>query len=639
MSQILSELNDSQKSAVLNLSGPMIIVAGPGSGKTKTLTHRIAYLLESGIEPEKILGLTFTNKAADEMRRRVSDLVPSFFSIKKNESGLFLGTFHRLAVMILRREAGHIGFSQNFSIYDEDESLSVMKEAVLGLNQNNDSPNDLLRKISFLKNRGDLMFGETAVVPEKILNYFESYQKILKQRSAFDFDDLLLKVVELFKKNPAILEKYQLKWQHVMVDEYQDTNKPQYLLIKMLSEKHRNLCVIGDDWQSIYGFRAADFKNILRFEKDWVDAKIFFLEQNYRSTQNIVAASQAMISKNIFRTEKNLFTKNPQGDLVFVIRFGDGFEEARWIRENISEELRNGAKLSDFAILFRTNLQSRIFEETFLKSGIQYQLVGGFKFYKRREIQDLQSYLQLIFNPDDFLAFKRASGVPRRGIGEKTLAALAKGEDVASNKVKEFKRLILTSREIVKELKPSEFLFWLCKEIKYQTHLEQEGETGKERWENVLELIGAAKAFDTEESPRGLERFLENIKLLQDADSYEKSSNRLTLMTLHSAKGLEFPVVFIVGLEEGILPHERSLKSQEELEEERRLLYVGMTRARKKLFLSFANTRFIKGEFCDRPGSRFLDDLPTENISFIEQDLPTGGQGFGFGEDRTIYLD
>ncbi len=658
-------LNEVQKRAALNISGPSIIVAGPGSGKTKTLTHRIAYLIESGVRPEKILGLTFTNKAAQEMKRRVESLLHPHTSggagvNGSRKPGSFLGTFHKLAVLILRQEAPRLGFSRGFSIYDESESLSLMKEVVGSLNFKNDSPQDVLRKISFLKNRGDFMFvgNETNPrdaggfseasgfsVPEKIRIYFDEYQKLLKQRSAFDFDDLILKIVELFRKNPEVLEKYQARWSHVLVDEYQDTNKPQYVLIRLLCEKHRNLCVIGDDWQSIYRFRAADFKNVLRFEKDWPEAKIFFLEENYRSTKNIVSASQAVIMKNVFRTDKNLFTQNPWGDLVGVTQFLDGVEEANWIKEKILEALRQGEKLSDFAVLFRTNVQSRVFEEMFLEAGIQYQLIGGFKFYKRREIQDIQSYLQLTLNPDDFLALKRAVGVPRRGIGEKTLERLRFGEKTTSSaspladglrgtskKLDEFLKLMAKTRELAKKLKPSEFLQWLCKEIKYRDYLELEGDVGKERWENIMELIGVAGTFDLEAPPFGLERLVENIKLLQDTDDYEKNSNKLTLMTLHSAKGLEFPTVFVVGLEDGILPHERSLANQEDLEEERRLLYVGMTRAKEKLFLSFAKTRFIKGNFQDNPPSRFIDDLPGENINFIDQ-APD------FGHGRTIYLD
>ena len=641
MENSLVGLNQTQKVAVLSVSGPSIIVAGPGSGKTKTLTHKIAYLIETGVAPEKILGLTFTNKAAQEMERRVTNLLQG-----PQKSGLFLGTFHKLAVKILRQEAPRLGFSRGFSIYDETESLSLMKEVVGSLDYKNDSPQDVLKKISFLKNRGDFMSAKSEPgsfsVPEKIRVYFDEYQKLLKLRSAFDFDDLILKVVELFQKNPKVLEKYQTRWNHVLVDEYQDTNKPQYVLVRLLSEKHRNLCVIGDDWQSIYRFRAADFKNVLRFEKDWPEAKIFFLEENYRSTKNIVSASQAVIMKNVFRTDKNLFTKNPKGDLVSVIQFLDGIEEADWIKEKILEGLKQGQRLSDFAVLFRTNVQSRVFEEIFLEAGIQYQLIGGFKFYKRKEIQDIQSYLQLILNPDDFLAFKRAVSSPRRGIGEKTLETLKSGEKTsnpaplklrgAGKKLDEFNLLIIQARELAGKLKPSELLSWLVREIKYQDYLELEGEVGKERWENILELIGVAKTFDLEALPHGLEKLVENIKLLQDTDDYEKNSNKLTLMTLHSAKGLEFPVVFIVGLEDGVLPHERSLNNQEDLEEERRLLYVGMTRAKEKLFLSFAKTRFLKGEFQDRPASRFIDDLPGENINFIDQ-APD------FGSGRTIYLD
>ena len=331
-----------------------------------------------------------------------------------------------------------------------------MKEVVGSLNQKNDSAADVLKKISFLKNRGDFLSGGV-IGSERLQAYFEEYQKLLRQRNAFDFDDLILKTVELFQENQKILEKYQSRWRYILVDEYQDTNKPQYLLIKLLAQKHRNLCVIGDDWQSIYRFRAADFTNVLRFEKDWPDAKIFFLEENYRSTENIVLASQQMILKNIFRTDKNLFTKNPKGDLVCVIQFSDGVEEARWIKEKILLEMSQGRRLNDFAILFRTNVQSRVFEEMFLESGMAYQLIGGFKFYKRREVQDLQSYLQLILNPDDFSAFQRAVAAPKRGIGEKTLLALKSGVNLKNQKLDDFFKLVEKARVLSKKLKPSEF--------------------------------------------------------------------------------------------------------------------------------------------------------------------------------------
>lgn len=633
MSKIFSDLNQAQIEAVKNINGPMMIVAGPGSGKTKTLTHKIAFLLESGVAPEKILGLTFTNKAAEEMRRRVAILVKPELAAK-----IFLGTFHRLGVLILRQESWRLGFGRSFSIYDEDESLEAMKQALKNLGQGKDEPQAILKKFSFWRNRQEISFVKPSL-PENIFLPAQEYLKILKERQAFDFDDLLEKPLEIFHSFPEALQKFQKTWDYILVDEYQDTNAPQYDLVNLLAHHHRNLCVIGDDWQSIYRFRAADFKNVLRFEKDWPDAKVFFLEENYRSTKNIVSASQELIKKNVFRTEKNLFTNNPLGKPVSLIQFLDGREEAIWVRDRILAELRSGRKSSEFAILFRTNVQSRIFEELFLESGLVYQLVGGFRFYKRREILDLQSYLQVIFNPKDFLAFSRAAQSPRRGIGVKALADWVVIQKKISPKLKVFCDFLEKARQEINQRKASDFLSWLLEKINYREFLLQEGEIGEERWENVQELVGICRSFDLEAPPFGLEKFLESLKLVQSADEPQDFRPKISLMTIHSAKGLEFPFVFVVGLEDGILPHDRSMRSEEDLEEERRLLYVAMTRAKEELFLSFAKTRFLRGDFSDRPPSRFLSDLPMSEINFVDQAFGShDGRETDFG-DEIIYLD
>ncbi|MEW5805474.1 MAG: UvrD-helicase domain-containing protein [Patescibacteria group bacterium] len=634
--KILESLNLQQRAAVLNLSGPMMIIAGPGSGKTKTLTHRIAYLISRGVKPEKILGLTFTNKAALEMKKRVFNLLD--LSQDKQVRPPFLGTFHKLGVEILRKQARLLGFSSGFSIYDQTDSLLIMKQVLKNLGFN-DSPAKILARVSFLKNRGDFLDPEeTENIPEKIKLCFEEYEKLLKQRNAFDFDNLVLKVVELFKNQPQILSKYQSKWDQILVDEYQDTNKPQYLLIKLLAQKHQNLCVIGDDWQSVYSFRAADFRNVLRFEKDWPKAKVFFLEQNYRSTKTIVSASQELISKNVFRTEKRLFTENQDGELIFLAKFADELEEALWVKEKVLEKLNQGCSLAEMAILFRTNVQSRIFEEVFLQQGLPYQLIGAFKFYKRKEIQDLISYLQAILNPKDFVALERIINVPKRGIGKVSLAKLRQaGFDPKSlnhSEINNFFSLLNQLRQSAKKQPPSAVLKTLLKKIGYENYI-LNLDNSEERWENVLEFINAAKNFDLETPPKGLEMFLENIRLLQEADSYEAEAEKITLMTLHSAKGLEFSLVFIVGLEQGLLPHERSLYNQEDLEEERRLFYVGMTRSKKELYLSWAKIRFVRGDYQNNQPSQFLEDLPGDQINYVDQTGLEANNGF----DELIYLD
>ncbi len=628
----LAGLNEQQKAAVRQTDGPILIIAGAGSGKTKTLTHKVAHLINLGVAPSQIITLTFTNKAAQEMQERIVKLLAKTDRVSASDqqaTGMFIGTFHRFCLALLRREARLIGYRPGFSIYDETDSLTVMKQAVENLNQASEKPESLLRKISFLKNRGDLLDNENNL-PVNLLPYYQEYERLLSEKNALDFDNLILKAVKLLEQEPRVLAKYQTRFRYFLVDEYQDTNQPQYRLLKLLASKQRNLCVVGDDWQSIYAFRSADFRILLNFERDWPDAKIFFLEQNYRSTQNILDASHAVISRNVFRTEKKLFTANPLGKPVSVLSFIDEQQEAAWVKEQVQAKLAQQS-LAEIAILFRTNVQSRVFEESFLQAGIAYQLIGGFKFYRRKEIQDVLAYLRYLINPADTLSLERIINLPSRGLGLAAVRELAannwnltiinetKLSPTAKTGLKKFSALIKDCQREASQRQTSELIKYLLNKTEYRNYLKPETELGQERWENVQELIAASKTFDKETPPQGLELFLQNIQLLQDSDSYESSANKITLMTLHSAKGLEFNTVFITGLEEGLLPHRRALNQTDQLEEERRLMYVGMTRAKQELFLTLAQTRYLHGDLQQNPISRFVSDIPQELIQYSEQ--------------------
>jgi len=637
---ILVGLTPVQKQAVLATQGPVLIIAGAGSGKTKTLTHRLAYLLSQGVDPHSLVALTFTNKASQEMARRVHTLLAD--AAKKPPASRqmpFIGTFHSLAARILRKEVKVLGWSPDFIIYDEDDRLAaikdVMKEA--GIAKEKLNPEVAAALISRLKNE---MLGPESLTEEKtefsqlLAFVFQRYESFLLRQNALDFDDLLLKVLAVFKKNQMALAKYQTKIKYLLVDEYQDTNRPQYELVKLLAEKHRNLCVVGDDWQAIYRFRGADFRNILNFQKDWPDAKVFFLEENFRSTQNILDAAHEIISKNHFRTEKHLYTKNEKGAPIFLTRLRNEFEEAEYVAEKILEKTSAGRPLSDFCILFRTNAQSRALEEAFIVREIPYQLIGGYKFYKRKEIQDIVSYLRLIYNQDDILSLKRIINVPPRGVGKITLEKILSGALAINNsKVSHFFDLIKKGRRLAARSSVTGLIKWLLAEIKYKEYLNPETEEGSWRWENVGELLGLARSFDELKPPQGLAEFLQAVALLQEADEYEPTKNKATMMTLHLAKGLEFPIVFIVGCEEKILPHEKSLSDPEGMEEERRLAYVGMTRAKKEVYLTFVHHRLRQGEFEKNLPSRFLTDIPESLMLFIDQEISESD-----GSEGTIEL-
>ena len=629
MSNILDSLNKEQKEAVTTINGPVLIIAGAGSGKTKALTHRIAYLIEQGISPENILALTFTNKAAGEMKNRVQKLLGE----NKNMS-VFLGTFHSFAAKILRREIDNLGYGKNFVIYDVSDVLSLLKEIIAELSLDSDQfkANGIYSAISRQKNE----LVNAAIYSQKAGNFrekitakiFEKYEARLKEANALDFDDLLLLLVKILKDNPAILEKYQNQFKYILVDEYQDTNHAQYTLLKMLAQTHKNICVVGDDWQSIYLFRGSDFRNMLNFEKDYPGTKIIFLEENYRSSQNVLDAAHAVIEKNVFKTEKKLWTERGEGEKIKIIQTNNEVEEGFFVTEEIKKMLRKNPEiardLNDFVILYRTNAQSRAIEEAVIRAGWPYRMVGAIKFYERREVKDIIAYLRFIQNEKDLISLKRIINVPPRGIGKTTLNQILLAEYILAFKHTKFENFLTLISEIKKESankKVSELIKFLLEKIDYKTYCLDGTEEGESRWENILELITVATKFDILETEEGLSSFLEEITLTTSADDISEENGTLNLMTLHSAKGLEFPVVFIIGAEEGLLPHSRSMFEQTQMEEERRLTYVGITRAKEKAYFVFTRRRTIYGKSEPALPSRFLGDIPIRLVEFEEYEF------------------
>ncbi|MBI3046220.1 MAG: UvrD-helicase domain-containing protein [Candidatus Harrisonbacteria bacterium] len=591
-------LNDIQRRAATHNGGPLLIAAGAGSGKTRTLTSRLIHLLESGIQPENIIAITFTNKAAKEMRSRVA-------SHKSLAISPFIGTFHSLGVQILKSEAKLVWRTPHFTIFDEDDSLSLVKKILADLNLSKDrfNPLAILAQISRIKN--ELLNGEEGLGAgshyEKIsLSVFKKYEDALQKSNAFDFDDLIEKPVKIFRNNPEILEKYQKRWLHILVDEFQDVNTSQYILIKLLAQKHRNLFVIGDDAQSIYAFRGSDFRNFLNFEKDWANAAIIKLEENYRSTQNIIRAASELIKNNKFQKPKDLWTKNPEGDLIRLFAFPNNEEEARGTAEKISELLKNGESIKEIAILYRTNAQSRAIEQMLIQNQIPYEIFGGLKFYARKEIKDIIAGLRYAFNPKDAASIER----------------LTKNFPKSKNEV-----LIRELPRLSGELSIVELITFFLENTDYLEYLEKHFKNPDERRENIKELINFASNF------KNAQEFLEQVALVSSLDGRPKrEENAVKLMTIHLAKGLEFNNVFIVGANDGLLPHERSLMKNDDLEEERRLMYVAMTRAKQNLHISFY----------DLP-SRFLGELPPELIEF-KQVTSYGSQTKDWN-DETIYLE
>lgn len=657
---MLRDLNAKQREAVQKTEGPVLIIAGPGSGKTKTLTHRIVYLIrEKGVRPENILAVTFTNKAASEMRARVGALMDSsnktgqpqgsfndpFTSYFKNPALPLIGTFHSLCVRILREDAASLGLNRDFVIYDSDDQLGIVKGVMKDMNLSVEqmTPRSVHGAISDAKNKlqtpEQLMNMADSFFLESAAKVYAVYQKRLLECGALDFDDLIMQTTLLFTANPAVLGKYQDRFHFVMVDEYQDTNHAQYKLVDMLSKKHRNLCVVGDDWQSIYRWRGADIQNILDFEKNYPEAKTVLLEQNYRSTQNILDASYAVIAKNRNRKEKKLWTENKGGNQVTVYEAANEKGEAEFIIGEIAKLNRGigcGEKvnLNDVAILYRTNAQSRSIEEAFLQFQVPYKIVGGTKFYARREIKDVLAYLRFIQNPSDIASLERIINIPARKIGKATLDKVVKemrnsgkdfveamtiyeGKELVKDKLAKLRAFADNLKDMhgqLTELTAEKFLEYVLEKIDYEGYIKDGTEEGESRWENVRELFSAMERYKDMPAEEGVRAFLEDVTLVSDVDDWDGTSEAVTLMTLHAAKGLEFAAVFMIGMEEGLLPHGRSLSDNSEMEEERRLCYVGMTRAKRYLFLTCARTRRIFGSVQSNSESRFIGDLPAQLV-------------------------
>ena len=636
MTEILEGLNPAQQDAVQTMSGPVLILAGAGSGKTKTLTHRIANLIANGVLPSEILALTFTNKAAREMRERLAKILghENSFSFMP-----WMGTFHSICVKMLRIEAENVGLDKSFVIYDTDDRLALIKRAMkeLQISDKSVKPKAAEAAISKAKNDGkspDEMLAD-AYYPnqQQIARVYERYEDMRQKANAVDFDDLLLYVARLLKVREDIREKWQNRFKHILIDEYQDTNHIQYQIVKLLVNEERDICCVGDDWQSIYSWRGADFTNILNFERDFPGAKVIKLEQNYRSTQNILDAAQKVITKNTQRSDKTLFTEAGKGAPITIQQARDEQDEAKWVASTIRKMRRS---LSDFAVLYRTNAQSQAFERAFMDYRLPYKLVGGVRFYDRKEIRDIVAYLHLIVNPRDIISLTRVINVPARGIGEKSVQKILEGDlegltAKTRGAYEKFVDILAGLREQnAAGVGPAEIVEDLLRKIDYRGYL-NDGDKLKaeERNENLTALVGEAGTYQT------LDEFLADAALMSSSDE-DAGKDAVTLMTLHAAKGLEFPVVFLVGLEEGLLPHVRSMdESVEDVEEERRLAYVGMTRAMQELFLSYANSRFMFGGRNYNFPSRFLQDLGY-NPYGGRSGLTDFGDDFGtddFGED------
>ena len=646
MDSILDSLNPQQQEAVLQTEGPVLILAGAGSGKTRVLTHRIAYLIEEQeVNPWNIMAITFTNKAAGEMRERVDKIVGY------GSESVWVSTFHSSCVRILRRHIDRIGYTGNFTIYDTDDQKSVMKDICRRLqidtkvykerallNAISRAKDELMGPDEFLRNSsGDIH-------EQRIAKVYREYQEQLHKNNALDFDDLIMKTVELFRACPDVLDQYQERFRYIMVDEYQDTNTAQFQLISLLAAKYRNLCVVGDDDQSIYKFRGANIGNILGFERVFEEAVVIRLEQNYRSTKNILLAANEVIRNNMERKKKTLWTENKEGSLVHFKQFLNGYEEAEYVAGKISKDVRTGkCNYSDCAILYRTNAQSRMFEEKFLMANIPYKIVGGINFYARKEIKDLLAYLKTVDNAVDDLAVRRIINIPKRGIGATSIVrveehaqkrglsfydALREADEIekigrAASKIAPFVTFIQSLRSKVGYISVSDLLDEIIEETGYVKELEAEDtDEARARIENIDELISKVVAYEEDTQHPTLSGFLEEVALVADIDTVDENQDRVLLMTLHSAKGLEFPYVYMTGMEDGIFPSYMTISAADpgELEEERRLCYVGITRAMQELTLTSAQMRMIRGENQFNKVSRFVREIPRELVD-IDRDI------------------
>ena len=661
--EILDRLNPPQREAVSHLTGPLLILAGAGSGKTRVLAHRVAYLVATSYKPWQIVAVTFTNKAANEMRTRIAGLIGEAAAREAT-----IGTFHAICARILRRDGAAIGLGRSFTIYDRADQVALVKSVLkrLDLDEKRFSPNGMLAWIGQRKDE----LADVATAKRQAANYYdetaarvyEAYQRQLAEDDAVDFDDLLMRLVFLFEQHPDVLAKYQGRWQQIMVDEYQDTNRAQYLICRHLAAKHKNLAVVGDDDQSIYSWRGADLRNILDFEADYPDCKVVKLEQNYRSTQTILDAAHAVVSHNAGRKDKKLWTDRGGGTQITVFDAYNEYEEAEFVARQIEKLVGAGRRggmaalltsragdedgtlrYGDIAVGYRINAQSRVLEESMMRFGIPYQLVGGTRFYERREVKDALAYVRLARNPADRVALGRIINVPARGIGAKTVEELgawseSRGvsmwqavEDAGQNvnlapraraQLVVFADLMRGLMAMAQTEPPSAIFDAALERSGLQMAIQDGTDEGEDRWTNVLELRNHAAEFDEIAPPEGLARFLEEVALVSDQDELEDVPDRVTLITLHAAKGLEFPVVFIVGLEEGLLPHRRALEDERELEEERRLAYVGMTRAKNRLYLVHAHHRSTYGVGAQSEASRFLAELPDELLASERSDAP-----------------
>lgn len=622
---MLEQLNDMQKKAVTCTEGPLLVLAGAGSGKTKVLTTRIAYLInEKNVDPSSILAITFTNKAAKEMKDRVIKLIGNIgYSMK-------ISTFHSFGLSILKEHCDLLGYSKNFTIIDSDDSMTLIKKIVKDLNLDSKifNPKMIRNKISGAKN--ELMdpaeyvrFANTDM-EEKIVSVYERYQKRLKLNNSFDFDDLLMLPIKLLKENPDVLKQYQEKFKYVMVDEYQDTNQAQYILTKMMSAKYKNICVVGDNDQSIYMFRGANYRNILNFEKDYKNTNVILLEENYRSTKNILDVANSIIKNNKSRKDKTLWTNNDDGLKIKYHRSSNEKDESFYVVSEIKKLLNNGVPLSEIAVLYRANAQSRNIEEVLLRDNIPYKVVGAFYFYNRKEIKDLIAYLKLIYNHSDDNSLTRIINVPKRGIGLKAIENLntkamleekSLYDSLSTQKELDFKRLIDDLSKKSETMSLTELVDCILNDSKMKEELELEKTIESEvRLENLEEFKSITKSFEESKGIASLGEFLEEISLVSDVEEYKNNTNVVTLMTIHSAKGLEFDNVFLIGMEEGLFPHANCLDDAEELEEERRLCYVAVTRARKRLWLVNARSRMLYGKESYNMQSRFIDEIDKENL-------------------------
>ena len=637
----LKSLNSTQKSAVEAVDGPVLIFAGAGSGKTRVLTHKLFYLVNEGLfKPEEILAVTFTNKAAKEMKARVMKL------LKANELSLSIGTFHSICARILREDIQVLGFSKHFAIYDVKDQLDVIKV----LYEKNDisktliTPNQLRNQISLFKNKmidpKTVERRSRTILEKTVSKIYAEYQKSLKLNDALDFDDLLTFPLEIFNKKPSILKKYQTRWKYILVDEYQDTNRAQFEFLTLLAQKHQNICVVGDDDQSIYGWRGAEISNILDFEKNFSSCRVFTLEKNYRSTQEILNAATAVVMNNDKRANKNLIAANGPGEALGLIETNDEQEEASAIVSLIEKEIKlNKRTFNNFSVLYRTNAQSRALEESFIRQGIPYNIIGSLRFYERKEVKNVLAYLRLVVNLRDTISLRRIINFPARGIGAKTIDKCVQQSEKdkiefidvlknpdkmdirgkQANALSKFYNIIKKYHDLREKLSASELARSLIEEIGVLSYFKNSTEPdAKDRYDNVAELLTSIEEFSGRDQEASLGRFLEDVSLQTDIDHWNDSDNRVTMMTIHSSKGLEFPVVFIAGMDEGLFPLFNSIDDKKELEEERRLFYVALTRAEERVYILYATNRRRMGvEMVNGLPSRFINEIPENSLEKI----------------------